>query len=71
MTPEAFTAWREAIGGRRFLMTLGANVVNTLIFVFTAKLDQSGYLLTFGATVGAYLTANHMQRRLEAPEAKS
>ena len=66
MTPYEFTAWREALGGRRFFMTIGANVVNTLIFVGTDKLDQSGYLLTFGATVGAYLAANHMQRKLES-----
>lgn len=66
MTPAEFTAWREALGGRRFLMTMGAHAVNTGIFVGTDKLDQAGYMTMFMATVAVYVAANYMQRRLEA-----
>lgn len=66
MTPAQFTEWREACGGRRFLMTMGANGVNTLLFA-CGRLSEQGYLTTFAATVGAYLLARHMQERVDKP----
>lgn len=65
MTPALFTEWREAAGGRRFLLTLGAQIINTGLFMLS-MLSEQGYLTTFTATVGMYLVANGWQRHQEA-----
>lgn len=64
MSPATFTLWREALGGRRFLLTLGANAVNSWLF-WQGKLTEGGYLTAFAGTVVAYIAANHLQKRLE------
>lgn len=64
MIPQQFCAWREAFGGRRFLMTMGASAVNTLLLVY-GKLSESAYLTTFLATIGAYLAAVGYQKHTE------
>lgn len=56
MTPQQFTEWREAIGGRRFLLTVGAGIVDSILFV-VGKLSESGYLQLTGATVVVYIAA--------------
>ena len=65
MTPQQVQAWREALGGRRFLMCMGAHFINTALFVW-GPLDQSGYLTTFGGTVAAYLAVAGWQKHVEA-----
>lgn len=63
----------ENIGGRRFLMTVGAGVVTALLQWF-GKLDAAGstYAMVVIGTVGAYITGNTAQKWREAgskPEA--
>lgn len=65
MTPQNFTAWREALGGRRFILSIGASIVNTGLFV-AHILSEQGYLTTFAATIGAYLAVAGWQKHVEA-----
>jgi hypothetical protein len=64
VTPSAIVAWREALGGRKFLMCMGASFVNTLLFTVDV-LSEAGYLMTFSGTVAAYLAADVGQRYME------
>ncbi len=56
MTPETLTAWREATGGRRFLLAVGCSAINTLLFA-CGILSESGYLMILGGTVFTYIGA--------------
>lgn len=56
MTPTELTEWREAYGGRRFLLTLGAGIVDTLLLWF-GKLDATSYVTLTMGTVGVYIGA--------------
>ena len=56
MTPQLFTQWLEALGGRRFFLTVGAGIVDTALFA-AGKLSESGYLQLTGATVVVYIAA--------------
>jgi hypothetical protein len=64
MKPADVDAWVHALGGRKFLLVIGANAINTVLFA-CHTLSEAGYLTTFGSTVAAYLVTNHMQKRLE------
>ena len=57
----------DAIGGRRYLLAWGV-LLTTAILQFFGKLDIAGtaYGLTIGATVGAYITGNVVQKIKEA-----
>jgi uncharacterized membrane protein YeaQ/YmgE (transglycosylase-associated protein family) len=66
MTPEQFTAWREALGGRRFFLTLGAGIVSTGLVWFEV-IDQGTFLTLILGTVGAYITGATMQALKETP----
>lgn len=48
-------------GGRRFLLTVGASVVYTLLRMFD-KIDIAAYVTLQIATVGSYLTVNTIQK---------
>lgn len=61
MTPELFTAWREAFGGRRFIITLGAGIVDTLLFMFFGLPPDIYRDLTI-ATVAAYIAGSTWQK---------
>jgi hypothetical protein len=65
MTPAAVNSWIVGLGGRRYLLTIGASAIHSLIFVATDKLSEGGYLTMMGMTIGAYLTANTMQKLQE------
>lgn len=54
MTPQRLTDWREALGGRRFLLTLGAGIVNTALLV-TAFITENVYAQLTFATVAVYI----------------
>lgn len=61
---------REAIetaGGRRFLVTVGAGVMTSLL-QYLGKLDPAGstYALVIIGTVGAYIAGNTTQK-VKAP----
>jgi hypothetical protein len=62
MTPEKFWHW---VGGRRFLLTVGSGLVNTLLRWFD-KIDQMVFRDLIIATVGSYLTATAVQKWKEA-----
>lgn len=64
MTPEQLRAWIAAAGGRRFLMCMGAHVINTLLLWFE-KLTEGGYVTTFMGTVAVYVAASTYQKSKE------
>lgn len=61
MTPEKFIAWRVAFGGRRFLLTLGAAVINTWLLI-SERLDSAAYVTLTLGTVAAYITGATAQK---------
>jgi hypothetical protein len=54
----------QTIGGRRFLITLGAGLSTTLLQWF-GKIDTTGntYMLVIIATVGAYIGGNVVENK--------
>ena len=56
----------NSLGGRRYLLAWGVLVVTALL-QYLGKLDIAGtaYGLTVGATVGAYITGNVVQKLRE------
>jgi hypothetical protein len=61
LSPEVFTAWREALGGRRFLMTMGAGAVHGAM-LFLRLIDQNIYMTLTISTVAVYIGANTAQK---------
>lgn len=59
----------RAMGGRRFILALGAGVTTTLLQAF-GKLDPAGstYALVVTATVAAYITGNVAESNRSKPE---
>jgi hypothetical protein len=59
------------IGGRRFILAIGAGVMTTLLQWF-GKLDAAGttYAIVIGSTVAAYITGN-VTESIKAPKEPS
>lgn len=57
----------SAVGGRRFLLTVGAGAVTSILQWF-GKLDPAGstFALVIGVTVGSYIAGNTAQK-IKAP----
>lgn len=51
-------------GGRRFLLTVGAQLLNAWL-LYAGKLSDGSYLAIVMATVGAYVASNTYQKREE------
>lgn len=54
----------ESIGGRKFVMTLGCGLATTALTWF-GKIDAATYSLVIVATVGAYITGNVVQKKVQ------
>lgn len=61
MTPAEFTRWREALGGRRFWMTVGAGIVDTFLRYIDA-IDISAYVTLTLGTIAVYIAGNTAQK---------
>jgi hypothetical protein len=70
VTPEHFTKWREAFGGRRFMITLGAGVVCTILRWFD-RIDNTTFSTVVLGTVGIYIAGASYQKgkQIENPVA--
>lgn len=66
MTADVFWHW---VGGRRFLLTVGSGLVNTLLLWFE-KIDRITFRDLIVSTVGVYIAANTVQKWKESPSAK-
>lgn len=61
MTPEYLKAWLDSISGdEKFVLTLGAGIVNTLLLMF-GFLDQGNYVFLTMGTVAAYITGKTVE----------
>lgn len=70
MTPDKIKAYREAFGGRRFLLVVGAGIVTSTL-VYLGKIDVGAYETLQLATVGAYIAANTTERMKGTPDQKA
>lgn len=69
MTPAELIAWREAFGGRRFFLALGAGLMCTALR-WAERLDDATFGMVVLGTVGAYIAGNVYQKvKCSAPPA--
>lgn len=61
LTPETIKLWVSALGGRRFLLSLGAGVVTTVLSWY-AKITPEIYRDVVLGTVGLYIAGNTLQK---------
>ena len=59
--PETIEKWMLAIGGRRFIMTMGAGMVHGVMLVLGYMNEQTYMTLTI-STVAVYIGANTTQK---------
>ena len=57
----------DQIGGRRFLLALISGA-GTFALCWAGRIDGNGYMLTTIGIVGAYITGNVSQRKIEATQ---
>ena len=57
----------DQIGGRRFLVTLVSGG-GTFMLCWAGRIDANAYMLTTIGIVGAYITGNVSQRKIEATQ---
>lgn len=59
----------QTLGGRRFVVTVGAGIVTTLLQWF-GKLDPAGttYAMVIGATVAVYIAGGTMDNKNQVPK---
>ena len=55
----------DTIGGRRFVLALISGA-GTFMLCWTGRIDSNGYMLTTLGIVGAYITGNVSQKRIDA-----
>ena len=58
---EHIGALREALGGRRFLITVGAGVVNTLLVMF-GSITSADFVEVTKWTVSVFIAGNTIQK---------
>lgn len=59
---EVVSDHMQAWGGRRFLVTVGAGLVDAVL-LWAGKLSDGGYVTVTLATVAVYIGANTYQKR--------
>ena len=65
--PAYLKAWLDAIDGdEKFLMTLGAGIVNSFLLMM-GVLDQSNYVILTTSTVGMYIAGKVIEDRSKVP----
>lgn len=65
-TPERIRAYLDAIeGDERFLMTVGAGIVDSLLLIFH-YIDQGTYAMLTGGTVAAFIGGVALDRKSNA-----
>lgn len=65
MTPKQLAEWGQAIGGRKFILSMGAGIISSVLLAF-GVLSSSDYVLVVLGTVGAFIAGNSWQARGEA-----
>ena len=55
----------DTIGGRRFVLALISGA-GTFMLCWTGRIDSNGYMLTTLGIVGAYITGNVSQKKIDA-----
>jgi hypothetical protein len=70
MTPESAAAWLKALGGRRFLLTVGCGIVDTILLC-AGILPSAEYVTLTLATVAVYVGAGTYQKHSEAKNGTS
>lgn len=53
-----------AFGGRRYIMSMGAGIVFTVL-LWAGKLDQSNYVILISGTIINYVANNTYQKKQE------
>lgn len=67
--PQYVKGWLDAISGdEKFVMTLGAGVVDTLLLIF-GFLDQSNYVILTMGTVATYIAGKTYENVQESKNA--
>lgn len=62
MTPGEANAWLKALGGTRFLLTVGAGIVNSIL-CWHGKITSGDFVLVTAATVATFIGAGAWQDR--------
>jgi hypothetical protein len=65
VTPEKFWHW---VGGRRFLLTVGAGIVHTILLL-ADKLSGEQFVMLTMSTTAVYIGANTYQKAKETASA--
>lgn len=59
---ERTRTWIEGLGGRKFILSMGAGIVSSLLLL-AGVLTSSDYVLVVLGTVGAFIAGNAWQAR--------
>lgn len=61
LTPSELRAWISGAGGRRFVLTVGAGIVDTILLCI-GRISESGYLQLTAWTVAVYIAGHTIEQ---------